>query len=304
MNFDYSQAKEIPMLKMVKVKQMKHLVEVVSVKNDKNGFNNIQKLNKLEYMHKDTGEVFNYKISENRAQDESSLKDTFRKIRDLINKNFVGSANEVHLTLTYKENMVDAKKLYSDFEKFWKKVKYAYGEDMDYMTVVEPQGRGAWHCHVLIRHNGLDKLFMPSNEVEKLWGHGFVKLKSLKDVDNIGAYLSAYLGDVELTPKTIYDVGINNILEVKEVLVDGKKKKFIKGGRLHMYPSGMNLYRHSKGIVPPDIVEMLYQDIKKIVGCLRPNYSQTLTITDDLPFQKAILNQVTYEYYNTKRKFD
>lgn len=295
MKFENSEGRTITNSKIVNVKVMNHLVEVVSVKNTQNGFENIQKLNKTEYVLKDTGEILEYNLSENRAQNTSGLKHTFRKIRDLINNNFTGWGNELHLTLTYKDNMTDTNQLYSDFKNFWKRYKYKYGKDIDYMTVVEPQGRGAWHCHVLIRHNSEKNVFIPSDELDKLWGHGFIKIKSLKGVDNIGAYLSAYLGDVELTQENVSFA----VSSQKEIKVVGDKK-YIKGGRLHMYPPGMNLYRHSKGIEFPEVQKMAYKETKKIVGSRIPNYSRTVTIVDDENDNK-VLNQVTYEYYNMKR---
>lgn len=302
MKFDFTKAEPILETKIVKVKRMNHIVEVVSIQNKPKSLEGILKLSKTEYMKKDTGEVLRYNLSENRGQNVAGMKDTFRKIRDLINNNFIGGENEIHLTLTYGENMKDTTRLYSDFKYFWKKYKSKYGNNVDYLTVVEPQGRGAWHCHVLIRHNDKGKVYIPSKELAKLWGHGFIKVKALDGVDNIGAYLSAYLGDVELTPENLKEVmaRADTNVEIKEVKADGKTKAFIKGGRCYMYPPGMNLYRHSKGIVFPEVEEMPYKELKKIVGSATPNYSRTLKIMNDENDLK-VLNQVTYEHYNTKR---
>ncbi|MGW7157742.1 rolling circle replication-associated protein, partial [Streptomyces sp. NPDC054887] len=62
--------------------------------------------------------------------------------------------------MTYKKNMTDTKKLYSDFQNFIDRLRYKYKKEssIDYLSVVEPQGRGAWHCHVLMRFNDLDKI--------------------------------------------------------------------------------------------------------------------------------------------------
>jgi hypothetical protein len=300
--FEFKDGQAIKDGHLVRVKRMNHITEVMSLLKTSSGLQSVVKLSKTEYMLTNTGEVLEYKLSENRAQNTAGLKDTFRKVRDLINTNFIGAPNELHLTLTYAENMTDNKKLLSDFKKFWLRYKYKFG-DVDYLSVVEPQGRGAWHCHVLIRHNDGKKIFIPSADLAEMWGHGFIKVKSLSGVDNIGAYLSAYLGDVELTPETI-EVAMNmksaNNLEIKEVLQkDGETKAYIKGGRLHMYPPGMNLYRHSKGIVFPEVEQMPYQDIKKIVGSCTPNYSRTITILGD--DGETVLNEITYEQYNNLR---
>lgn len=299
MKFEKSKGESISKNKRVRVKKMNHIVEVVSIERSTNGLNKIQKLSKYEYMNLDSGEVLEYNLSENRGQNIAGLKDTFRKIRDLINNNFTGKGNEIHLTLTYKENMTDTKRLYKDFERFWKRYQYRYGKENDYLVVVEPQGRGAWHCHVLIKQNNVKNLYIPPAEMASLWGQGFIKIRSLDGVDNIGAYLSAYLGDVELNEESIVDA-ITNKREIKEVKIDGQTKRFVKGGRLHLYPPGMNLYRHSKGIVFPEIQEMKYQEIKKIVGSRIPNYSRTVTISDSET--DKVLNRITYENYNMKRK--
>jgi hypothetical protein len=294
--FEKSKGQFISDYKTVKVKRMNHIIEVLAVDKASNGFSKIEKLSKTHYIVKDTGEVLEYKLSENRSQNESSLRRTFKKIRDLINNNFTGQGNEIHLTLTYKLNMTDSKKLYDDFRIFWQKFKRRYGSDYDYLSVVEPQGRGAWHCHVLIRANKLVKLFIPHEEIASLWSHGFVKIKALDGVDNIGAYLSAYLTDVELTEETL-PIAVLEQKEIKEVEVAGHTKRYIKGGRLHLYPPGMNLYRKSRGIVFPEVEQMKYGDIKKIVGTATPNYSMTVTIQE----ADKLLNRITYEHYNMRR---
>lgn len=299
--FEGREGQAIPDGHLVRVKQMNHIVEVMSLLKASNGLQNVVKLSKTEYMLKDTGEILEYNLSENRAENQAGLKDTFRKIRDLINNNFVGAGNELHLTLTYAENMTDTKQLHSDFHSFWKRYKRKFG-NVDYLSVVEPQGRGAWHCHVLLRHNEVEKIFVPADELAKMWGNGFIKVKALEGVDNIGAYLSAYLGDVELTEDTTrlaVQLQQENRLEIKEVIKDGLSKAYIKGGRLHMYPPGMNLYRHSKGIVFPEVQEMAYKDTKKIVGSRTPNYSRTVTIYGE--DGATVLNEITYQQYNTVR---
>lgn len=301
MKFEKSDGQKIFGDQVVSVKKMNHIVEVKYVLNDTTGgLLSIRKLNNESYLVLDTGEVKDYVKTENRGQNVAGLKDTFRKVRDLINTNFVGGHNELHLTLTYAENMTDTNRLYNDFKSFWKRYKYKYGNNIDYLTVIEPQGRGAWHFHLLLRHNDGQKVFIPSDELAELWGHGFIKVKTLNGVDNIGAYLSAYLGDVEVTDENITEFNNSNAswssVQVKEVDIDGVKKKFIKGGRLHMYPPGMNLYRHSKGIKFPVVEHVEYLEIKKIVGSRNPNYSRTIKIIDDEAGR--LLNSVTYEHYN------
>lgn len=276
---------------LVTVTRMKHIVEVQYLEK-MNFTNRIKKLDKDRYMVIDTGEVKEFEHIENRQESLNSLRQTFKKIRYLINNNFEGKGNELHVTLTYAENMTDTNRLYDDFRKFMQRLKYKYKDisSIDYISVIEPQGRGAWHCHLLLRFNDMDRVYIENSVLAGLWGHGFVTIKSLKDVDNIGAYLSAYLADIELDEEN-WTQALNK--EIKEV--DGKK--YIKGGRLHMYPPGVNIFRKSKGIVYPKRENMRYSHAKKIVGSAQPHYSKVYKIDTD-EFQ----NTIYYEQYNLKRK--
>jgi len=164
---------------VVKVTKMNHIVEVQHMEKTNHRMN-IRKLDKDRYLDISTGEIKEFEHSENRAQSENSLRQTFKRLRYLINNNFIGSSNELHITLTYKSNMTDTKQLYTDFDKFIKRIKYSFKDksSIDYLTVVEPQGRGAWHCHVLMRFNDLDTVFIKNADLRAKWGLGFVKIKS------------------------------------------------------------------------------------------------------------------------------
>lgn len=288
----------IPPNAYVKVTPMNHIIEVQHMEK-MNGTNHIKKLDKDRFLDLRTGEIKEFVHSENRKDSFNSLRQTFKKVRYLINNNFVGNQNELHVTLTYKKNMTDPKVLYQDFVKFMKRLSYKFKDvtSIDYLSVVEPQGRGAWHCHVLMRFNDLDKVYIKNSELKAIWGLGFVTIKALKEIDNIGAYLSAYLSDVELNAENMSKV-ITDESEVVVRQVEGKEKKFIKGGRLHMYPPGMNMYRKSKGIVAPERLTMRFKDIKKIVGSgVEPHYQKSIHIENE-DFE----NTINYLQYNTKRK--
>lgn len=300
--------KVIPSSKLVKYTDMGNLKEIMYIEKLNLKGVDITKLNKNEYIVNSTGEILEYQHTDNRSQNKDNLRKTFKKIRHLINNNFGGASNELAFTITYKENMTDTKRLYDDFRKFIMRLKYKYS-DVEYLSVVEPQGRGSWHCHVLLKFTEHEKIYIPNKEVAELWGKGFVSVKAIrKDVDNLGAYLSAYLGDIEVNNDNLAELIYLDIvkpgqaLNIKEVEVDGIKKKFIKGGRLHLYPTGMNIYRKSKGIKEPESKYVPYSFVKKIVGNATPNYSSTLTILDDSSEEfTEIVNTITYEQYNMKR---
>mgnify|MGYP001607877015 CR=1 FL=1 len=293
----------IPGQKMVKFTDMGNVKEIMYIeKVNLSGFP-VKKINKNEYVWLETGEIGEYAHSKNRSENRDSLRQTFKKIRGIINTNFNGSGNELIFTITYKLNMTDTKRLYNDFRKFIKRLRYRY-PNIDYISVVEPQERGAWHCHVLLKFNDLKKIYIPNKDIEELWGNGFVKVKAIKNnVDNMGAYLSAYLGDIEIhesNAKELMKSGVSGqAFEVKEVVIDGKSKMFIKGGRLYLYPVGMNIFRKSKGIREPVIIKAPYDKVKKIIGVGAPIYGTCTKILDD---DGKILNSITYEQYNIKRQ--
>ena len=96
----------------------------------------------------------------------------------------------------------------------------------------EPQGRGAWHMHCIIIFDDIAP-FIPNNEIAKLWKQGFTKTTKLDNIDNIGAYLTAYLGDMEYDEfiKSGVDfkcITYKEIDYIENIKLD-KPKKFVKG---------------------------------------------------------------------------
>lgn len=265
-----------------------NIIEVTRYLKGVNNEPHIKKISADEYVRLNDGEVCEFQHIENRADLKIALCRTFRKIRAYINTNFTGEDSELFITLTYAENMRDTVRLLKDFERFWKRFKWKWGK-AEYFVVVEPQKRGAWHLHVLVKFDEKAP-WIPNDELAAVWGQGFVNVRKLKNVDNIGAYLSAYLADVEI-PLDSADDGV-----VKE-FPDGTKKKFIKGGRLHLYPPGMNIYRCSRGIKKPDEYWATEEMREALVSGLNPTYANRIEFTTDEGFNQIIEK----EYYNKKR---
>ena len=285
--------RQISKNELVTVTRMNHVIEVQHMEK-RNTKCHIKKLDAERYMDIETGEIKEFARTENRAQGLNSLRQTFKKLRYLINNNFVGARNELFLTLTYRGELQtnDHLQVGKDYDNFLKRLKRKYGS-VDAIKVLEPHASGNWHMHVLVRFNDLSTVYIPNETLSKIWGNGFVTIQSLKDVDNIGAYVSAYLTDIEVTQETFLNL-VGRDLDIKEC--DGKY--FAKGARLIYYPTGVNLYSKTKGIVYPERVDMRYKDIKKIVGAATPHYKKSIAISDD---EKDYSNTITYEQYNLKR---
>ena len=282
----------------VTVTSMNHITEFQYMQKTNNKCT-IKKLNDKEYVLLATGEILEYKKHvPDRTAHLSSLYRTMKNLRYLINNNFVGNLNESFITVTYKENMQDTKRLYQDVDKFMKRLRYKYKgkSTIDYIVVVEPQKRGAWHCHILLLFNDLKQADLKIHELKEIWGHGEqVDVKSIENIDNIGAYLTSYLTDMPLGELDQEEILVNNLSGSSVKKVDDKM--YVKGARLHMYPEGMNIYRNSRGIKKPERVKMSYKNAKKHVGADTLTYSKSIEIA--LPNDQS--NILSYEYYNKKR---
>lgn len=280
---------------LVKVTTMNHIVEVQYMEKV-NTKAHIRKLDSDSYVDLNTGEIREFEHTENRSQGENSLRKTFNKLRELVRTNFNGSANELFVTLTYRGDLQtnDTKIVYEDFKNFMKRLKYKYKKQttIDYINVLEPHASGKFHMHALLRFNDLDTIYIPNDDLAKIWGNGFVVIQSLKNVDDIGAYVSAYLTDIEVSKDCT-----SNVKSVEKE-VNGQKKKFVKGARLIFYPPGVNIYRKSKGIIEPIKEHMTYEKAKKKLGAATPNFRYGIELIDnDNDFQNTLIK----EQYNLKR---
>lgn len=183
-----------------------------------------------EYLVTHTGEV--------KQQQESAKKriDNIRNVRIACERfKWKLRANEdkarLFITLTYKENMCDTKRLYEDFRRFWQRIKRKYAIE-GYLAAFEPQERGAWHCH-LITIGGAE--YVPNDEIAQEWGFGYTKTQSCKNLVDLGSYLTSYL--INLTPNSGDDEA-------------AKASK--KNARLPLYPARFRFLRWSKGLAEPE----------------------------------------------------
>ena len=253
--------------------------------------NNIQKLDADRYVILDTGEIKEFDKSENRSENKNSLNQTMKKLRYLINANFSGKPNELWITLTFADSLLarNANAVYLYFNKFIKRLRYKYGKDLEYIAVLEPheikngdiKNWHGYHFHLLLKSYVRKKIFIPHEDFENIWGLGFCRIERLNNIDNIGAYLSAYLTNVE---------------DNSEIVDCANKKKYIKGARLWLYPKGIRIYRKSKGIKKPTRIKMTYAEARTIIG-VEPHYRKKIPIEID-DFQNTII----YEQFNRRRK--
>lgn len=242
----------------------------------------IRKISKEKYFVTKSGEIRDFKKKSTiRVQSPESLKRSFKKIKRLVLAN-VTEPNKVRwVTLTYRENMTDTDRLYQDFRRYTQRFnsyckKHGYGKP-EYIAIVEPQERGAFHWHIFYIWRKKAP-YIENEKIAKVWSHGFVSIKSISDADNIAGYLSAYLCNAEI------DASLKDYFPKDSIAVvkDGKQSKyFLKGGRLFMYPKNLKLVRHSKGIKYPVKETVSKRQADKEIAQMTKTYESSFLITKD-----------------------
>ena len=291
--------------RIAKVTEMNHITKIQTCALKSSG-PPCQKVDKDPYVDLRSGEVFECNHTQTRAEYADGIARTLENIRNLINCNVSNPDACRWVTLTYAENMRDTKRLYEDYVHFWKRFKrwcYSMGFQIpEYISVIEPQGRGAWHVHAFFIWP--DKApFIENKELRRLWSHGFVSVKAVKDCDNIGAYFSAYLADMPLSD--LEKLPDQERAELQKLPIsektdsEGVSKKIVKGARLHFYPSGMNIVRRSRGIKDPVVSWTTYGEAKKKASSAKLTFSDSYAVR--LEDSSEILNTYTVEYYNAQR---
>lgn len=292
----------------------------------------IIKLDSDRYIEVSTGEIKEFVHAETKADAASNVQETLARLRRIINANCTDPERIRWVTLTYRQEngqpMTDPKRVQRDYEELWRRLKtYCKRKEYgipEYITVMEPQGSGAWHLHCvwiwqtkapIIPKNAdaLKLLKLPDDEptLESMWRQGFVQIKSCANCDNLGAYFSAYLADMS-TDELAAAAGSPGILSTidpetikQKTVSDGSTKKYIKGARLKFYPPGLNIYRCSRGIKRPSEEWMSYEEAKKTlpVGA-RSTFKKHVSVityeTEGAPGKEAA--SVTTIYYNTKKR--
>lgn len=277
---------------LVRVKTAGNITEIMYASKIGGG-SHIKKLNKDYYIDLQTGDLREFNHIENRSQALKQVAESLERGRDLLNANITEVKRCRWVTLTYAENMQDTKRLYEDWKSAVRRLHDEFGE-FEYIIACEPQGRGAWHIHavMIFRENAP---YMDNSTVANSWKQGFVTVKRLDNVDNVGAYLTAYLGDLELPDDA--EVSGENVKMV-EYVEDGEKKtkRYIKGARLYLYPPQFHMFRCSKGIKKPDVTYMDAEKAEKKVSADTLTYEKTITLSEPEKNFESVLN---YRYYNS-----
>jgi len=150
-------------------------------------------------------------------------KRSMLNIHRIINANLnQRRTSEKFYTLTFVENLQDREKAIKEFNKFVYKLRRKLVQKIDYLATIELQKRGAIHFHVLF----FNLAYQENDVMEKLWGHGFVKIKSVKS-EEVAFYILKYItkdvatGRVKGQRRYLHSRGLKKPVEIKtdDVLV-------------------------------------------------------------------------------------
>jgi hypothetical protein len=184
-----------------------------------------------------------------------------REVRRLINSNVdVWGEKPKFFTLTFAENVTDIKWANNEFKKFRQRLsRHIWGcpNNLKYVAVIEFQKRGAVHYHVV----AFNMPYVPHADLERIWGHGFVHIRSIDDCDNVGAYVTKYMTK---------DCDDERLREQK-------------------------CYFSSRGLAKPveEIIDK--EDLDALRVALSPNK------TFEKEFESEYVGKVSYQQYNLKR---
>lgn len=143
--------------------------EIVCCRQDIKNIN-ITRLSKNQYIDNYTGEVKEYHYSEYKTLD--NIKQQFKNIPRLIKGYFDCDNTERFITLTYSYIMNNPYVLPYDFKKFINKINRRYGK-CRYIYIKEPNGKGSWHTHSLIKRLDGKPFNITDEALRRLWGNGY-----------------------------------------------------------------------------------------------------------------------------------
>lgn len=180
----------IPKDKMVTAYSAPHFLQIIDVKKQSNI--PYRKLDNQLFVNIETGEIKQISKSPENVRSIPSLRKTFSRISLLIKSNFYGGKSECFISLSYNKRISDNNELNRDIKNFYAKLSRNSNVPYRCLVVLEYQGNGNVHIHVLTRR--LDNECLRINELEKrsLWDHGIIHIQRLYDSEGLADYLNPF----------------------------------------------------------------------------------------------------------------
>ena len=184
-----------------RTEKSKELLEIINswdiTVNEKKGIENSEEKMNVEDVKEE--------IFEKVKKDDVNVRRSQRRLRRIINSN-LGQYQELDkfLTLTFPK-LKSREKACRAFKTFIKNLRYNYGDQIEYIAVMEIQdgGRledaskatGDIHFHVLL----FNCPYIPQDVMQnKIWKHGIVDIRKIEMFGDVANYLANYLSKDDL----------------------------------------------------------------------------------------------------------
>ena len=253
--------------------------DMIDVATWQRSLTGIKRISKTQYINIETGEIFEYEIGNQKADNTLSIKNSLKRIGVLIRDNFA-ELKSFFVTLTYAEEMQDFDKAVSDFRKFYDKLKYHYKQyQLEYLRIIEPTENGIWHIHILLK-SSIDsgKFIIKQEDVQALWKYGSVKVKQIYNVNGLIKYFCTYHSE-------------------KSMKNMRNSKSKMKQARWKYYPYGARIYAKSKGIVYPREERGTRIELDKyVVGHTKIKETSVIVQSDT----GSVFQRMTREYFDNE----
>ena len=227
---------EIPLDKKIRIILSDNFAEIMALEKETNPFNN-KRISSRQYIDKNTGEVFNYKLKDTNGKSDESIRKALKRFSYIAKSNFEGKRYGIFLTLGYENKMDDMAQLNHDYNLFWRKLKRRYPL-LDYIGVVEYKNNKSLHMHILLKSSDEKRLFLDREELIKLWGQNDVYIRRIDPHE-----------------------GISKLTNYVNPFVNKKKYE-----RLKFYERNSRIYRKSKGIIAPKKLTMTLEQAIELLN--------------------------------------
>lgn len=246
-------------------------------------FSKFKRISSRTYLNKDDGEIYYYKRRNFKSKE--TIRKNMKKLELLIKLYFTNKRdNIIFITLTCKDNVQDMEIMRIYTRKFLRKLKGKYSQyDFMYIYKFERQLRGSWHTHILIKDTNNKKIFLPYDELTKLWKFGNIYLQTVKE-----GFIDPYYN------KKIYDENSYDNHPKEKLL-----KYMCKTTQLYGVPNGKQIYGKSNNIKVKTIRTKNYQAKEMIKNEGAELYKESTILVQDTE-TNIIRNKHKTEEYNRK----
>lgn len=242
----------------------------------------------IEYKKGSKGRKSKAKQEDQEKNREKVFSRAKRDLRRIINCNVRKYSK--FLTLTFKDEITDISKANRELKKFIQRLNYHYGYKIQYSCVPEIQeerlektGVAVWHYHLLL-YNVIEKVDV--KRLSEIWGNGFIKINSIKDVDNVGAYVCKYMTKQHkdrLQGKKMYfnSRNLKKPVEIKEEHALKEFAKTLKHAHLKYTNTFLNEYnsvQYSQYIISENDIASNNMDILEFTDCLQEHNKNLVSV--------------------------